>query len=299
MSINPLSHREFFLRYGFDPEYLYTDGEGHLLTRQQALQNARYKFIPSRDGLELVEEMYADHGVFNGDGLEVLRDDRRRSVRRKPEGDYTAADLERSKRRALKRVNDLILCNDFDWFLTLTFDKEIIDRENYTDCCRVLGTWLRNRVNRHGLRYVGVAEFHKDGKALHFHLLCSGGGLGLVDSGTVKLPSGGKPVKLTTARRKGYTREQCLTVYNVSSWKWGFSTAIHTYGERLAVARYVGKYITKAEQKIGGRWYYSGGELKEPVYAYDRVDFDEIEADFAFSTPCGEFKMIYPDRRKG
>jgi hypothetical protein len=61
------------------------------------------------------------------------------------------------------------------------------------------------------------------------------------------------------------------TVYNVSSWTFGFSTAIRISGERSrdAVSKYVSKYMTKSKgRKIGGRFYLSGGALKRPVYVY-------------------------------
>lgn len=65
-------------------------------------------------------------------------------------------------------------------------------------------------------------------------------------------------------------------MYNLPGWTLGFTTAIELYGERRKAVGYVCKYITKAEEKVGGRWYYSGGALKRPEVTYTDVDFDKL-----------------------
>ena len=79
--------------------------------------------------------------------------------------------------------------------------------------------------------------------------------------------------------------EGAQVVYNLPSWSLGFSTAIRLYGDYRAAVGYVLKYITKAPDKIGGRWYYSGGALERPDASYLVVDFDQL---------CNE----YSDRAK-
>ncbi len=150
-----------------------------------------------------------------------------------------------------------------------------------------LRVYLDNRVRRNGLIYVGVPELHKKG-GFHFHFLTNDV-LPLVYSGTVIRPTGGKPVKEETAKRQGFKLEACRKVYNIEDWKLGFTTSIFTYGEREAVAAYIGKYITKSADKIGGRWYYSGGALKKPVYTYERVSFGDFVGDFGFTCEGGAF----------
>ena len=50
--------------------------------------------------------------------------------------------------------------------------------------------------------------------------------------------------------------------------------------------------ITKGEKKVGGRWYYSGGDLLTPLYKYGRVDFDEVnDFDYDFECDGGKFKV--------
>lgn len=161
------------------------------------------------------------------------------------------ASLERSKRRARIAVRDLGLCNDFRFFVTLTLDKERIGRYDAREVLRHLNCWLDNNVRRKGLKYVLVPEYHKD-RAIHFH--------GFFNDALEAVDSGHKD-------RRGHT------VYNLPGWGWGFSTAIELYGERAAAVNYTCKYIAKAQEKIGGRWYYSGGGLQRPDVEWCDVDF--------------------------
>ena len=165
-----------------------------------------------------------------------------------------AAALDRAKRRAKSAVRDLAYSNDFRYFVTLTLDQSKIDRYDMKEITRHLNHWLDNHVRRSGLRYVLVAERHKDG-AVHFH--------GFFNDALTATDSGHKD-------RGGHR------VYNLPSWGWGFSTAIELYGDKHKAVGYVVKYITKAQEKIGGRWYYSGGDLQRPRVDYLVADFEAI-----------------------
>lgn len=170
--------------------------------------------------------------------------------------------LKRAKRRARTAVFDYAMCNpDLDTFITLTLNGEFVDRYDYNAVVKRLNVWLDNRVRRHGLKYIMVAERHKDG-AIHFH--------GLVNHTAVKLENSGKKDK----RRH--------VIYNVTDWTLGFTTAVRVWGDRANVCKYIVKYITKGEQKVGGRWYYSGGDLCKPSYTYtNQTDVEKyINGDF-------------------
>lgn len=164
------------------------------------------------------------------------------------------ASRERAQRRARVAVRDLGLCNDWEYFVTLTLDPARINRYDPAEVVRHLNHWLDNRVRRDGLCYVLVPEHHKDG-AIHFHGFFNGA-LAAVDS--------------------GHRDKRGHTVYNLPAWGWGFSTAIRLYGERAAAVGYCCKYIAKQQEKIGGRWYYSGGALRRPEVSWSDVDFAEL-----------------------
>lgn len=177
--------------------------------------------------------------------------------------------LDRAKRRARSCVRDIALSNDWAWFVTLTLDKTKINRHDMTAITRKLNQWLDNRVRRNGLAYVLVPERHKDG-AVHFHGFFNGA-LRAVDSGTVSLPGGKRPRRpRSAAERAAWLAE--------GQWTLGFTTAIGLYGDRRAATSYVCKYVTKAQDKVGGRWYYSGGALRKPEISLANVNLDDIAA---------------------
>ena len=285
---------------------------GLMLTDKEALYNGRVKYRRESDGsLTPLEILYCNRLIFNPSGVHVSEYTKAvewrldyeqtnaelyggafpRSGAYKPER-HPDENLERSKRRAVGKMQDYILCNDFDCFVTLTLDGEKISRDDYGAVIKRLNTYLDNRVRRNGLIYLGVPELHKKG-GFHFHFLCNSSALKLVGSGTVSVQGHKRPIKVATADLKGIPLEQRHTVYNVSDWTLGFSTAILTYGERLAVARYIGKYIAKGSEKIGGRWYYSGGKLALPVCEYCRGGFDKLgQITYEFDCAGGRFKVI-------
>lgn len=181
--------------------------------------------------------------------------------------------LERSKRRARTNVRDYALNTDFRYFVTLTLDGARIDRYDAQAVTRALSVWCDNQVRRKGLAYVLVAEEHKDG-AIHFHGFFNGA-LEVVDSGTMIPPGGGKPKRpRSEAQRIAWARDGGRVVYNLPRWTYGFTTAIELYGDRYAAVGYVCKYITKAQGKVGGRWYYSGGSLGKPDVLFADLDID-------------------------
>ena len=78
------------------------------------------------------------------------------------------ASADRARRRAATKVRDLALSNRFRWFVTLTLDRERIDRYDVGVITKKLNQVMDNLVRRRGLAYVLVPERHKDG-AVHFH----------------------------------------------------------------------------------------------------------------------------------
>ena len=197
----------------------------------------------------------------------------RRSV--DPEGE----DLQRSMRRARAKVRRLALANEFKWFVTLTLDPSKVDSHDGAAVVRKLNAWCSNAVQRHGLRYILVPERHKKG-GIHFHGFFSDS-LEAVDSGTIKPPSGGKPRRpRSKAQRAEWLANGGQIVYNLPGWSLGFTTAMELYGEYPAAVAYVCKYIGKEGEKPAGRWYYSGGELREPKVTYAEMSPDELVQNF-------------------
>ena len=226
---------------------------------EECRSNGRIKLSPAGEILEIA---WASRPIFARTRIELPEGAGRRELapgkelreaelasaaygdiweRRSREGQLRAA------QRARKRLFDLSMCNEFDLFITLTLDKERIDRYDMGAVVKKLNVWLDNRVRRKGLRYIIVPELHKDG-AIHFH--------GLINSEAVKLRDSGH-------RNKG------KVVYHVTDWSLGFTTAVKLDGDKQSVSKYISKYVTKqlkSGQKIGGRYFYKGGALQSPVH---------------------------------
>lgn len=275
----------------------YINDRGDRFSASDVLKNLRIRLIPDfHGGYVATEYTVCNRPIFNPDHYQRLYNEPIKA--RRPAAVGGGADhLEQSRRRALRAVRDLMECNQFDWFLTFTLNGERYARDDYATFCKVVNKYLANRVQRHGWKYVAVMEYHHDGENLHLHAVvqADADSLKLVDSGTVLRPCGGRPVKLATALKQGYRRDELRTVYNVTDWVDGWSTAIHTYGSHMSLAKYITKYITKSDDKVGGRWYYSGGKLDRPRYIYDNVDYDIIEPTREYQNAGGSFKIVYLD----
>ena len=222
-------------------------------TFRRGLENALLKSYP--DGSHRLVATVGVMGAAHGARPQADRSSESEDERAQREQE----NRDRARRRARAAVRDLALSNRFDWFVTLTLDGSKIDRYDPAAIVRKVGQWLSNAVRRRGLKYVLVPEYHKDG-AIHFHGFMSG------DLGAV--PSGHKD-------RGGHE------VFNLSAWPFGFSTAIRPYGDHAAAVAYCCKYISKQDDKIGGRWYYSGGDLARPKVTYldvDTADLDDLGA---------------------
>ena len=153
--------------------------------------------------------------------------------------------IHRSIRRTKSTIADLVLCNDFQYFCTFTFDPKKHDRYDMNHCRFVMSMWLhRQRTHSPNLKYLIVPEFHKDG-ALHFHALMANFNGRLKDSG--KMQNGRK-------------------VYNMTGYRAGFTTAVPIDHNKVAVSNYIKKYITKDMPLIHGRKrYWISQNLTRPI----------------------------------
>lgn len=275
----------------------------------EGFYNCRIKFYPdSENNWFPVEKMTSEYAIFNPDGLEkegwkkYEREPRQsKSLEASDRAEPDTENIDRACRRARARMYDIIRCNsDFRYFCTLTFNAEIVDRTNYTEVVRKFSQWCDNRVRRQGLKYVSVIEYHHDKKGMHFHVI-SNEALKLVDSGTVKVPGHKRPVKTSTADRYGIAVVDRKTVYNISDWHYGFSTAIQITDDpgRVKISAYLQKYLTKDSERVGGRWYYSGGELLRPRYEYVHDDFYSAEDTYMFNVPGNTIKVLLLPQENG
>jgi hypothetical protein len=240
--------------------------------------------------------------------------DGEKSPERPAEADPERArdNLLRAARRAAAAVRDYAMSNDFKWFVTLTLDADKVDRYDPVEVTRRLNRWLSNLVQRQGLKYVLVAERHKDG-AIHFHGLVNDVP-GFISSGTWIVPGHKKPIKARSAKQAREWAEKgdeagYHEVFNWERWPLGFSTGIRLYGDYHAAVGYVCKYIKKqtsgSAPKVGGRWYYSGGGLRKPSIEYIQLDVEWMRENcpgaffFPVESVRAEFGVYYGNTGPG
>lgn len=165
-----------------------------------------------------------------------------------------------SVNRSKRNLYHIARSNKWDFFITLTFNREDTDASNYDEVSKKVRNWLNNIKKRTSpdFKYIVVPELHKDGINYHFHgLIANIGNLEIFDSG--KIDKSGK------------------VIYNLPEWKWGFSTATKIESNER-VTNYLGKYITKDlmnRLKNKKRYYASQNIFLAPVYE-ENINRDDL-----------------------
>lgn len=197
----------------------------------------------------------------------------------KPEGkkeQVTERDrTEEIMRRSIDKVRDIVLMNDFSYFLTITINPEEIDSFDVEAVRKKLRNWLSHMQQRKGLKYVLIPEYHKSGR-IHAHALVNDV-FKLVDSGR---------------RCPNKDQTEWKIVYNVPEWKYGFTTAIRLDDDKFRLANYITKYITKGSDKIFGKYFWSSKNIRrEPDILLTDTDYTAVEA--------SEYKPLQRDETLG
>lgn len=213
--------------------------------------------------------------IFGAKGWEQSGADASTCKHGRKSSDPQGEDLERSMRRARGKLRRLALANEFRWFVTLTIDPQKCDSFDGKAVVKKLNAWCSNMVQRKGLRYILVPERHKSGR-IHFHGFFNDC-MDVVDS--------------------GHKDAQGHPIFNLPQWSLGFTTAIELYDDYIKAVGYVCKYVGKQGEKPAGRWYYSGGDLREPEVTYAEISPGELLRDypdkaFAFYPPGKQMAVV-------
>ncbi|WP_313342961.1 hypothetical protein [Sedimentibacter sp.] len=178
--------------------------------------------------------------------------------------------------RVKSKVRDYAFCNDWDYFVTLTFSKFKIDRYDLKEVKKRMGKFFNNYKNRKNpdFCYLLIPEFHKDG-AIHFHGLIKG-----LRNEDLKLFSLDDviPVYIQSQLRKG------LPVFDWVDFHSSFGyTTIEPIRNADAASNYICKYITKdlISLPLGTCCYLNSKGLKVP---------DLIHQDFGGIVPQCDYE---------
>lgn len=132
-----------------------------------------------------------------------------------------------SRTATKNKIYNIARSNTWDWFITLTFDREKVNSTNYDEVTRRITQFMNNIRKKKcpDMVYLIVPELHKDGKHYHFHgLLTNVDGLHFTESGK--------------------TDKSGHTIYNIREWNYGFTTATRVQ-DAERVSSYITKYLTK------------------------------------------------------
>lgn len=164
--------------------------------------------------------------------------------------------IQRSVRRTKSVIKDYVLANQFEWFVTFTFNPQKVDRYNFNHCAVKMQSWLARismdaRQKKINFQYLIVPEFHKDG-AIHFHALIS------------NYPKHMKKTKVIQDNK---------LVHNLPSFRYGFTNAKNIQDNPDPIFGYLTKYITKDMLLVNNRKrYWCSKNLNKPKIFHNQID---------------------------
>lgn len=226
--------------------------------------NARILHYPTKDDVIQV----ATRPLFRRDDCPHSAPCPRPISTKKPDPERS---LLMSKKRALSSVQKILDCNDFEYFVTLTFDGLQVDRHDPKAVYAKTKSFLDNARRRYGFSYLLVPGYHKpedgcDSCSIHLHALCR---LGTLPAERSVYPDG-RPVFDKEGR----------AVFYFPAWKWGRSHVTRIVGSPAYAGAYCKNHIAELENKIFGKWYLSSRDLvKRPTAeTIEPVDYHKFRS---------------------
>lgn len=181
--------------------------------------------------------------------------------------EHSDVKLSSSVSRTKRTVLELALANDWEYFITMTFDREKVDRFDLDALRKKFQEWLKYRRKKYGLNisYLLVPEQHEDG-AWHLHGLVRG----LMPLDLVSFRAMDKAGYLTKAgnRLPVKLRQSDYLNWRDYSWTFGFCS-VGPLQNPEAASFYVTKYITKDLERCvsecGKHMYWASKGLNRPI----------------------------------
>lgn len=189
------------------------------------------------------------------------------------------AKLEESISRTRSTIFELAICNEWEWFVTLTLNPEYHDRKDLKSYKTKLSTWIKNHNRIHGtsIKYLLIPEQHADRQSWHMHGLM----MGLPETELQEFTMQEKlPIKMIIELAKGNQ------LYNWPAYEKTFGyISISKIRDVENVSKYVTKYITKdlIKTKIGlnDHLYYCSQGLKRAEIIYRGPLTQELDEDYS------------------
>lgn len=178
--------------------------------------------------------------------------------------------------RSKMEIFDIARSNHWDYFVTLTLDKQQVDRYDYDAVVQRMQTFTKY-LRRHRCEWLIVPELHKDG-AFHFHGLLHdpGGNLTLKYWGQKHTKSG-----------------EWYDEYDLVGYSLGF-TSVSKVRDQARVSNYITKYTTKELLKTvpkGRKRYWSSRGLLRPK----KEDAELSPKEFDILKSLADYESTYRD----
>lgn len=187
--------------------------------------------------------------------------------------------LEESISRTRTRIFELAICNDWEWFVTMTLNPEYHNRKDLGTYKKKLSTWLKNynRIHETDIKYLLIPEQHSDRQSWHMHGLL----LGLPEEHLQEFTEHETlPIKMIIEIARGNK------LYNWPAYakKFGY-VSLSRIRSIENTAKYCAKYITKdlAKTKIekNKHFYYCSKNLKRAETLYEGPLTKELDEDYS------------------
>lgn len=179
-----------------------------------------------------------------------------------------------SLNRTMNKIYEYARANDWDYFVTLTFNSSI-NRYDYDECSNCMKRFLNTtKKSNPNMKYIIVPELHKDG-AYHFHGIFSDiPNVKKVDSGVYSFG------RYTWKKEKIPDKllEKCRLIYNMGRYNYGYSD-IQEVEDSKKTANYICKYITKelVVATKNKKRYWTSRNLNKPVVTEMLLDSQNKE----------------------
>lgn len=186
--------------------------------------------------------------------------------------------LESSLSRTKSAIFELALCNDWDWFLTLTLNPEYHDRKDLNSYKTKLSIWIKNynRIHQTNIKYLLIPENHKDG-SWHMHGLM----MGLPTEHLHEFTEREKlPIKILIPVKHGHK------LYSWPAYAKAFGyISISKIKNIESVSKYITKYITKdiisTRISLNDHLYYCSQGLKRAEILCQGQLVKDIDEDYS------------------
>lgn len=202
--------------------------------------------------------------------------------------------------RARSTIFELAMCNDWDFFITLTLSEDKLsklklNRFDLRSFYKFFSNWVNHYNQKNGckVKYLLVPEQHKNG-AWHFHGFVSG------------IPSYDLKAFSIDDHLPTYIRDKISMGYSLYNWipyyeKFGFNDfELITDQERCSsyVTKYISKELYRTINNLGYHCYYCSQGLKRAdKILKQKVVFDS-DFEYDFSNDYVSVKVLSADELK-